>query len=46
MPLLTMKQIMADSVKLATTDVDPKERYAVGAFQYHSGDGWHRRGCP
>ena len=32
MPLLTMKQIMADSVKLATTDVDPKERYAVGAF--------------
>lgn len=26
MPLLTMKQIMADSVKLATTDVDPKEK--------------------
>ena len=34
MPLLTMKQIMADSVKLATTDVDPKERYAVGAFNF------------
>ena len=32
MPLLTMKQIMADSVKLATTDVDPKERYAAGLF--------------
>lgn len=30
MPLLTMKQIMADSVKKATTNVDPAERYAVG----------------
>lgn len=34
MPLLTMKQIMADSRKRATTDVDPKERYAVGAFNF------------
>ncbi len=34
MPLLTMKQIMADSVKKATTNVDPAERYAVGAFNF------------
>ncbi|MGI6069121.1 MAG: class II fructose-bisphosphate aldolase [Blautia sp.] len=34
MPLLTMKQIMADSVKRATTDVKPEERYAVGAFNF------------
>lgn len=34
MPLLTMKQIMADSVKKATNDVNPKERYAVGAFNF------------
>ena len=34
MPLLTIKQIMADSVRLATTDADPKERYAVGAFNF------------
>lgn len=34
MPLITMKQIMADSVKLATTESDPKERYAVGAFNF------------
>ncbi|MGC4020041.1 MAG: hypothetical protein QM793_13005 [Muricomes sp.] len=34
MPLLTMKQIMADSVKRATTDVNPEERYAVGAFNF------------
>ena len=34
MPLLTIKQIMADSVRLATTDADPKDRYAVGAFNF------------
>ncbi len=34
MPLLTMKQIMADSVKKATSNVDPSERYAVGAFNF------------
>lgn len=34
MPLLTMKQIMADSVKRAVTDTDPAERYAVGAFNF------------
>ena len=34
MPLLTMKQIMADSVKRATTDVKLEERYAVGAFNF------------
>ena len=34
MPLLTMKQIMADSVKRATTDSKPEERYAVGAFNF------------
>ena len=36
MPLVTMKQIMADSVKRATTDVDPAERYAVGAFNFNT----------
>lgn len=34
MPLLTMKQLMKDSRRLATTDSDPKERYAVGAFNF------------
>lgn len=34
MPLITMKQIMADSVKRATTDTNPAERYAVGAFNF------------
>lgn len=34
MPLITMKQIMADSVKKATSKVNPKERYAVGAFNF------------
>lgn len=34
MPLLTMKQIMADSVKRATTDGSVEERYAVGAFNF------------
>ncbi len=34
MSLLTMKQIMADSVKRATTDVKPEERYAVGAYNF------------
>lgn len=34
MPLLTMKQIMADSVKRAITDTDPQDRYAVGAFNF------------
>lgn len=34
MPLLTMKQIMADSVRKAITDIDPGERYAVGAFNF------------
>ncbi|MCQ2507684.1 MAG: class II fructose-bisphosphate aldolase [Dorea sp.] len=34
MPLLTMKQIMADSVAKATSNVDPAERYAVGAFNF------------
>lgn len=29
-----MKQIMADSVKKATTDTAPEERYAVGAFNF------------
>lgn len=31
---MTMKQIMADSVKRATTDGNPAERYAVGAFNF------------
>ena len=35
MPLLTMKQIMADSVRLATSaDAKPEDRYAVGAFNF------------
>lgn len=34
MPLITMKQIMEDSVKKATTDTNPAERYAVGAFNF------------
>lgn len=34
MALLTMKQIMADSVKRATTNVKPEERYAVGAYNF------------
>lgn len=34
MPLLTMKQLMKDSRKLATTDSDPRDRYAVGAFNF------------
>lgn len=34
MPLITMKQIMADSVKKAISGVDEKERYAVGAFNF------------
>jgi ketose-bisphosphate aldolase len=34
MPLLTMKQIMADSVRRATTNIETKERYAVGAFNF------------
>lgn len=34
MQLLTMKQILADSVKRATTDGNIKERYAVGAFNF------------
>lgn len=34
MALVTMKQIMADSVKRATTEGDPAERYAVGAFNF------------
>ena len=35
MPLITMKQVMADSVKKALdANVDPKERYAVGAFNF------------
>ena len=34
MPLLTMKQLMKDARRLATTDSDPKERYAVGAFNF------------
>ena len=34
MPLLTMKQLMKDSRRLATTDSDPRDRYAVGAFNF------------
>lgn len=34
MPLLTMKQIMADSVARATTEGNTAERYAVGAFNF------------
>ncbi len=35
MPLITMKQIMADSLKKALDpSVDTKERYAVGAFNF------------
>jgi len=34
MPLLTMKQLMKDSRRLATTDCDPRDRYAVGAFNF------------
>jgi ketose-bisphosphate aldolase len=34
MQLLTMKQIMADSVKKATTNGMAEERYAVGAFNF------------
>ena len=35
MPLITMKQVMADSLKKALDpNIDPKERYAVGAFNF------------
>ena len=35
MPLVTMKQVMADSLKRALDPKeDPKERYAVGAFNF------------
>lgn len=34
MSLVTMKQIMADSVKRAVTEKNPAERYAVGAFNF------------
>ena len=35
MPLITMKQAMADSLKKALdTSFDPKERYAVGAYNF------------
>lgn len=34
MPLITMKQIMADSLKKAISKTDPNERYAVGAFNF------------
>lgn len=34
MPLLTMKQIMADSVARATTEGNTAEKYAVGAFNF------------
>lgn len=35
MPLITMKQIMADSLKLALNTPDPKNpRYAIGAFNF------------
>ena len=37
MPLVTMKQIMADSLKLALSPLDSKNpRYAVGAFNFSS----------
>lgn len=34
MQLLTMKQIMAESVRRATSDVNPEERYAIGAYNF------------
>ena len=34
MPLVTMKQILADSLKLALDDSQVKNRYAVGAYNF------------